>query len=78
MPGIAFRRPFSADTQERRDSIDLSSMETADVGCRSCPVLYLLVYPRHTTAEKAEEYRNTILNYMADCQAHPPIIELNF
>jgi hypothetical protein len=75
---IAFRKPYAADTQARRDAVDMSDKDFEEVPCGRCEAAYVLVYPRSSSGEKRAEYRLAVLQGMCNCLHHPPFIELPF
>ena len=75
---IAFKRPFTPDTQAIRDSVDMSNKEHEEIACGLCEAVYVLVYPRSSTPERKLEYSRAVQQGMGNCADHPPWIRLNF
>lgn len=77
---IAFKKPFTADTQELRDAVDYRNTRSLEVTCgvQGCPTSYVLVYHEDTSAETVAAYETGIRQGMCNCAAHPSTIRLSF
>ena len=78
MAAIAFKKPFTVATQDRRDSIDMEQHDIYSVNCSRCQVEYVLIYPSDASEERVALYRQAVDRGMANCAHHPPFIEMNF
>ena len=75
---IAFKKPFTPDTQSLRDSVDTSDVDHQEIPCGQCDAVYVLVYPRSSTPEQKLEYSQAVHQGMANCGHHPDCINLPF
>jgi hypothetical protein len=75
---IAFKKPFTPETQSLRDGVDVSDKEHEEVPCGMCEAVYVLLYPRSSTPDLKLQYRRAVLRHMGDCNHHPPLIRLEF
>ena len=75
---IAFKKPFTADTQSLRDSVDLSDKDQEEIPCGRCDAIYVLVYAKSLTSKQKLEYGHAVQQGMGNCGRHPSSIKLNF
>lgn len=75
---IAFRKPFTSETQAKRDSINASGTKDATVVCPLCGTEYLLIYPIVSSPAELETYTSTVHQGMDNCKSHRPWVEMNF
>jgi len=75
---IAFKKPFTPETQSLRDSVGLPDMDHEEIPCGLCDAVYVLVYPRSSTREQKLQYSRAVQQGMGGCDHHPPSIKLRF
>ncbi len=75
---IAFKKPFTPDTQPLRDSVDMSDKDQEEIPCGRCEAVYVLVYPRSSATDQKLQYSRAVQQGMGNCGEHPPWIRLNF
>ena len=75
---IAFKTPFTAETQALRDAVNMSDSDAEEVPCGQCDVAYVLLYPKSSSQEQRLQYRAAAQQGMANCNHHPAWIELPF
>lgn len=75
---IAFKKPFTPGTQEKRDSVNMSDKICETVMCSQCKTEYILVYSSDATVEAVQRYKNSVQAGMGNCNAHRAWVEMNF
>jgi hypothetical protein len=68
---IAFRRPFTLETQELRDATDMSGKVTEEIACQACKTIYVFLYPNTATSEQIRLYRSAVQQAMGACGSSP-------
>ena len=75
---IAFKKPFTPETQALKDSVDLSDKASEEIPCQQCDAVYLLIYPKPSTPEQIHRYTQAVHQGMANCDHHPSYMEMPF
>jgi len=70
---IAFRRPFTLETQELRDATDMSGKVTEEIACQACKTIYVFLYPNTATSEQIRLYRSAVQQAMGGLRVVTPL-----
>jgi hypothetical protein len=73
---VAFKKPFTRETQDLRDWIDMTNKDHEEIPCARCEAGYVLVFLKSSTGDQRERYRHAVQQAMGNCEHHPPSIAL--
>jgi hypothetical protein len=68
---IAFRRPFTQETQGLWDATDVSDKITEEIACQACKTVYVFVYPNTATSEQRRLYRLAVQGSIGPMRSSP-------